>query len=132
MRRLVVVLMVMMLLGTYVSAIAEETATPYYTYTSILRVSFEIGSGRATAGGSICPKNNQATKVVVKLQQNIDGTWRTIGEWSSQCSSGTSEVIGSEEIDHGYDYRVYVYGTVHDSNGNVIETATKYSAIKSY
>jgi len=114
-----------------VAGLAEEI-TPYYSYAHLVKASINITNGRAYSRGSLCPEHDEATRVVVKLQQNIGGTWRTIGEWIGSSSSGIAEAGGSEEIDQGFSYRTYTYGTIYDANGNILETVTEYSDITNY
>ena len=133
-RCLCLVLCLMTLSVILVPAFAEEstpTITPYYTHTSSLVVSLSIKNGQAKAAGQIVPHSNQKTSITVKLQKKGSGNnWSTISTWSGSNTKGASEAGGYKTIDKGCQYRVHVIGKVYGSTGAVVESVSKYSAVK--
>lgn len=133
-RWMCLVLCLMTLSVILVPAFAEEstpTIMPYYTHTSNLVVSLSIKNGQAKAAGQIVPHSNQRTSITVKLQKKGNGNvWSTISTWSGSNIKGASEAGGYKNIDKGCQYRVYVTGKVYNNTGAVVETVSKYSAVK--
>jgi len=65
--------------------------------------------------------------LTVDLQQYISGNWEDIESWEEDgYRSGTFTTTSS--LESGEKYRVHVYVTVYDSDGNVIETASQNSS----
>lgn len=129
------VLWLMILSTILIPSFAEESAptiTPYYTHTNTLVVSLNINNVQAKAAGQIVPYSNQRTSITVKLQKKGNGNvWSTISIWSGSNTIGASEAGGYKTIDKGCQYRVYVIGKVYGSTGDVVETVSKYSTVKS-
>ena len=113
------------------TAIADAIM-PRYEHVNIMRCSLNFENGRAVAWGMVSADRSLPTSVVVKLKQYYEGEWRTIGSWSGSTSIGVAEAGGSEEIDQGFDYIVYVEGTVKDTNGNILETVSGHTDVRSY
>jgi len=126
------VLTLVVLVALVTSICHADEVMPRYSVTQYIDATLSISNGRATALGSICPYDFRPTQVKVRLQQYIDGNWRTIGMWTNSNTGGISEAGGSEEIDQGYQYRTYTYGKVLSADGTVLEVVSKYSRSHTY
>lgn len=126
------ILVICLALLLCVNALANvpESIELRYTHLSGLTANLSISGTTAQVSGRITPKNGQKTTLTVKLQQKVDGRWKTIATWSDSSSSGTSDIISKKSVDKGYAYRAYATGKVYNSAGSVIETASKASATK--
>ena len=107
--------------------------SPLYTNISAIYANLSINGATSYCNGRIQTATSGATtSVSVYLQRSTDGvTWSTLKTWSG---SGTysADASGQYAISSGYQYRVSVYGSVRDQNGSLLESATKYSAVKTY
>ena len=122
----------LMLLSVGYSLAEGNSASPRYTYTASASAGLDISGGVATVDGAITPWDAMETMVQVRLQQQINGEWKTIQTWTGHRSAGTSDAGGTKSVDYGYNYRTYVKGYVYDGNGNLLESVTVYSNIKAY
>ena len=78
-------------------------------------------------GGTQVPPTHEAY-VKVELQQKNGTSWTTIKTWTDQ--GGSYAMVGSRyAVTSGYQYRLKLTHKAYDSNGNLIETITKYSDI---
>lgn len=131
-------LMLVLLMGGVFTAQAalafEGTIQPFYISTSTIDAKLVIESGKANCVGKVKPTSSTySTSITVTLQRKVDGAWRKFAAWtdSGKGLSGAS-VSESKVLEAGYDYRVFVSGTIKDADGTVLESPTKYSTVKSY
>lgn len=78
-------------------------------------------------GGTEVPPNYDAY-VKVELQQKNGTSWTTIKTWTDRYES-YAMVSSYYAVMGEYDYRLKLTHKAYDSNGNLIETITKYSDI---
>ena len=78
-------------------------------------------------GGTQVPYGYEAY-VKVELQRKNGTSWTTIKTWTDQDTEYA--MVGSYyAVTSGYQYRLKLTHKAYDSNGNLIETITKYSDI---
>lgn len=107
-----------------------------YTYIRSVVAYLSIDNGVATCTGAGDSKDSSTTTTVrVTLQKRVIGMsgWANVCTWTD-TKSGYSRAYVSEtkSISRGYDYRVYTYCIIKDSNGNILESHGCYSAVESY
>ena len=78
-------------------------------------------------GGTQVPPNYDAY-VKVELQQKNGTSWTTIKTWTDRYEA-YAMVSRNYAVTSGYQYRLKLTHKAYDSNGNLIETITKYSDI---
>jgi hypothetical protein len=114
------------------SEIAASSAISLrYTDIGFISANLSINSDTAYCSGRVQTATSGATtSVSVRLQRSTNGTsWSTIKTWSG-TGTNSSDVSGQHTVSSGYQYRVSVYGRVLNQNGNVLESATKNSSVK--
>lgn len=116
---------------TYASA-EEAVPMPCFTYIDYVSVGFDINGSTASASGLISPNGNLHTRISVKLQRLEDGIWKTRKIWNGSDTDGTCSAGGTYTLTSGYYYRVYVRGSVYDSNGAQLEVHNMTSQTKYY
>jgi len=79
------------------------------------------------AGGTEVPDGYEAY-VKVELQQYTSSGWTTIKTWTDR-DDAYAMVDQNYAVMSGYDYRLKLTHKAYDSNGNLIETITKYSPV---
>ncbi|MCI5957731.1 MAG: hypothetical protein MRZ54_12195 [Clostridiales bacterium] len=135
-KRLTGLILAFLILSVSVSAFAQilPPISPYYSDTSLISAGLSIKNGVAGCDGLVSP--NSSTKIAtvsVRLQQLVDGRWKQLASWSETASPGsTAAAGGSKAVTKGYSYRVMVYGTVKDANGNVLERTSCASNTETY
>ncbi|MDO4350701.1 MAG: hypothetical protein Q4C35_08730 [Eubacteriales bacterium] len=135
-KKLVGLALAFVILVASVSAFAQilPPISPYYTDTSLIGAGLSIENGVAKCDGFVTP--NSSTKIAtvsVRLQRLVNGRWSQLASWSETASAGSTAVAGgNKSISKGYSYRVMVYGTVKDANGNVLERTSCASNTKQY
>lgn len=78
-------------------------------------------------GGTEVPHGYESY-VKVELQRKDGTSWTTIKTWTDQ--GGSYAMVSSYyAVMSGYQYRLKLTHKAYDSNGNLIETITKYSDI---
>ena len=108
-------------------AATPDTAQPYYTGTTLVTANIGAASGdRVNCEGSVKLKSGYEADLLMELQKETDGGWSTIKSWSTS-GSGTIRLSKTYFIVSGNTYRVLVSGTVRDSNGHYVETASTAS-----
>lgn len=110
-------------------------ASARYSYTDQIDAGFAISGNVASCSGNVEPSETTHTaSVVVKLQKKVNSSWSTVKSWSASASKAgsTASASGTYTLSKGFQYRVYVIGTVRDSSGTVLETTYRSSAIKQY
>ncbi len=78
-------------------------------------------------GGTEVPDGYEAY-VKVELQQKNGTSWTTIKTWTDRYEA-YAMVSNYYAVMSGYQYRLKLTHKAYDSNGNLIETITKYSDI---
>lgn len=118
--------------ATAYASVEEAEPAPCFNYIDYVSVSFDISGGAATASGLISPRGNLHTRISVKLQVLEDGVWKTRKIWNGSNTAGTCSAGGTHTLTSGYYYRVYVRGSVYDSNGAQLEVHNMTSKTKYY
>jgi len=135
-KKLIGLSLALIILVASISAFAQilPPISPYYTDTSLIGAGLSIESGVAKCDGFVTP--NSSTKIAtvsVRLQQLVDGRWKQLASWSETASAGSTAATGGQKsVTKGYSYRVMVYGTVKDANGNVLERTSCASKTQTY
>ena len=139
MKKVLALLLFVILLGAN-NAVAQQadrlSITPYYSHTFNIFAGSEINGGVATCCGTVTGRYNYTfTAIKVTLQKREVGSedWEYVDSWSKTAAGRfTAQVEETESVSSTYDYRVYVKGTITDSEGVILETTSKYSAIVRY
>ena len=139
MKKVLALLLLVILLGTN-SAVAQQAdrliITPYYSHTFSIFAGLEINGGVATCSGSVTGRYGYTfTTAKVTLQKREVGSedWEYVDSCSKTAAGRfTAQVEETKSVSSTYDYRVYVKGTITDSEGVILETTSKYSAIVRY
>ncbi len=132
----VMVLLISLSFGTPVlaSVAPQGTIVPCYSYISTIGSGLSINSGGySTCSGFINIYVNYSSTITITLQRSSNGSsWTNIKSWSQSFSTtGLNSIEKGYYVESGYFYRVLT--TAQVKNGNtVLETATCYSAVKSY
>lgn len=135
MRKKVISLVLAILLVASIAptGFAAGEISPFYLHADSVSVSLSISGGTADCTGKIRPKGTGTTAAVtVRLQQKVNGVWKSISSWDNTGTGLTVVANGSTSISKGYSYRVTVSGTIKDSSGTIIEHVSKTSATKDY
>lgn len=106
-----------------------------YSYTGSITAGLSISNGKASCSGIIDPDNGYYASIRVVLYRSSNGrSWTQIASWSGSSSTAglPAAASGSKSISSGYKYKVTAFGTVKDSDGDVMESPSKTTAIKSY
>lgn len=118
------------------TAAVAESIQPLYIEAQCTSVSLTIDSnGKATCSGLVSAKTNSTTtNVTLTLKKSSNGkTWSQVKSWSA---SGTGLLGAAVEetyiVSKGYQYKVTVSGKMYDASGNLLESVTQTSSIKSY
>ena len=129
----VVFSLMLMLLGLLVTQACAAEIVPLYDDSDKAPATLVFNGNTASCVGKIRPDSGQSASITMKLQQRKSGgSWTTIATWTGSSSSGrTASLSKTKTVESGCDYRVYVKGTVKDSSGKVVESPSKYSAVKS-
>jgi hypothetical protein len=117
------------------AAIAEPRVSPLrYSHIDGIIADLSIVGSTARCSGYVRPSSSaNSSKVVVKLQQQVNGSWKTIKSWyGNAVSGGRAQAGGQYNITKGFKYRVVTKGTVMTAGGTTLEEATATSAIQSY
>lgn len=125
----------LVLLVVMILSLGVTSAYARYSYTDQLDVDFSISGSIASCSGKVHPSESGHTaSVTVKLQGKVNSTWNTVTSWSATASKAGSSAAtgGTYTLTRGYEYRVYVAGTVKDSSGTVLENTSITSATKTY
>lgn len=129
------VLCIMLSVAAPVFASTDDVAiAPLYTYIFTIGGGISINSlGVATCEGfvtSISAGGNG--KVTVTLQRYENSAWNSVKSWTVTGKATCTSASNSYAITKGYNYRVYVTGTVYNTSGTALEAqsytspATKY------
>ncbi len=123
---------VLLLLCVIASVSSAEMISPMYIGIGDIRATLIIKSGQASCEGTVTLNSTSyKADVTTTLQKKNGSSWTYVDSWSK---SGSIHVAagGSATIIQNNTYRVKVSVTVKDLSGNVVETETAYSPIKTY
>ena len=127
MKRFLSILLCVLLVLSLIGQADTERETFRYTYIYAIRANLSISGTSATVSGQILPRTPLPTDITVSLQEyQSDGTWSTVASWSDSNPAGESQAGGTVSVSSTSTYRAYVVGHVYDSDGILLETATKY------
>lgn len=126
----ITIVLALLLSTVALAAVREPDAQPNYTYASGVSANLSISGGTAKVTSRITPQGSRKTTLTARLQQKVDGKWKTIATWSDSNASGFSSISESKSVTSGYSYRAYVTGRVYDASGKVLETVNKASAAR--
>lgn len=128
MRRIVCICLsalIIMLNVTPLHVSANDGIMPIFENISSVyaRLSIDERLGVTTCTGRIVAKDEYPVSVDVILQVKQNGDWDDVCSWTA---SGTWIATCQENyaVYSGYDYRVLVFGYVHDANGRIIESGS--------
>lgn len=109
----------------HVSARENGDIMPLYEKISSVYacISIDQTTGITTCTGRIVAKEEYPVSVDVILQIKENGDWSEVCSWSASGTLITS-CIEHYAVYSGYDYRVLVFGYVHDANGRIIESGS--------
>lgn len=109
---------------------------PRFEHLSRISASLSITSGRANCGGSFTIYDiydGCDSRMTMVLQQYTNSRWESISEWSEDFSGSRIKMMQEVfKVSSGYRYRMTVTAEIFDSSGDVIETVTCDSPIKTY
>ncbi|MDO5377486.1 MAG: hypothetical protein Q4G52_04040 [Clostridia bacterium] len=131
----ILVTLIFVLLGLSIAqAWAQGELQPMYNGTNAATATLSISGGTANCLGKVKPSGaTQSASISMKLQQKKDGRWTTIATWTGSASNGsTASLSKTKSVAKGYEYRVYVSGTIKNSDGSAAEKPSKYSSTVSY
>jgi len=142
MKKVVIILAALLLLGCNTVALAEEldnnaqnTLNPMYIGVQSIVCDIHISStGVIRCTGSVLLANSyHRADVNWTLQRSNGSTWSNVTTWSTPIYSGSSTSLDKTRYaNHGYAYRLVVTVKVYSSSGNIIATYTEYSKIVMY
>lgn len=128
MKKIICFLLAIILLHTCVveaAAYGNDEIMPLFENISSVYACLSIDQnlGITTCTGRIIAKDMYPVSVDVILQVKENGRWSEVCSWSA---SGTYSASCTEyrAVYSGYDYRVLVFGYVHDANGRIIESGS--------
>lgn len=98
---------------------------PRLIYLSDVTGSLSIDStNKATCYGVVSAKQlTQPVRITCLLQQNINGTWKTLYSWD-ETGTYKARIDHSRYVYSGYYYRVCFTGYILDADGNTLEEKT--------
>lgn len=109
---------------------------PRFEHLSRISASLSISRGRANCGGSFTIYDiydGYDSRMTMVLQQYTNSRWESIAEWSKDFNGSGIKMMQEEyKVSSGYRYRMTVTAEIFDSSGDVIETVTCDSPIKTY
>lgn len=120
-RSICFLLIATLLLSIFPTVTANNTPQPRYITILFFQRYLSINdSGKATCRGTIDTRVNGTTKLIIKLQKKISGSWVTIKTWED---TGGSYMNMTREyyVDDGYSYQIHVDAYVYDINGTLLE-----------
>jgi len=127
--------LILALLGLFAAqAWAQGEMQPLYDATNRVYTDLSISSGSAECYGKIKPAGaTQSTSITMRLQQKKDGIWTNIATWTGSATEGKAASLSkTKSVAKGYDYRLYVSGTIKNSDGSTAESPYKYSSTVHY
>ncbi|MBR3923306.1 MAG: hypothetical protein IKJ45_09335 [Kiritimatiellae bacterium] len=115
-------------------ASADISLEPQFTHTRRISATLSINGNSADCLGAGYPLPSDESRIVrvyVYLQR-YESDWVTIETWTDSAIDYTALAGGLKTVTQGYDYQVYVIGTISDAEGVLLELVTKTSSIVSY
>ncbi len=110
----------------------ESEMSPMFAY--IWQMSAGLGidsSGKAHYSGSVDVASQYTSELTVSLQKETNNSWSTVKSWADTGTGPGLIVEGDYYVSHGT-YRVCSTVNVYNSSGTLLETASIYSAEKTY
>lgn len=127
-RILALLLAIVLLLCSSVSASSNAISQPRYTYIASLtaKLSINTSTGMAHCYGKVQAGSLRPVKILLNLQRKVGNNWETVKSW---LATANTTAIMSEYycLTNGYEYRVQVVGFIYDSNNALLETANAYN-----
>lgn len=127
-RIICIILCCVMLFQSSVSATSDVSIQPRFTYVNTFSSSISVDEEDCIAmcESKITANGNLSISATCKLQRLVNGVWITIASWSSSkyCVLYMSKSV---PVESGYRYRLWVSGTISDSNGSTLEEISKSS-----
>lgn len=132
-RLLCLIVLLILLTNTFVSAAMPSIIAPYYEGLYRLATSLVISdTGLAQCIGKASLKSGYSADMTVTLQQSSNqSSWTGIKDWTASGSYAVS-VNENYFVVSGYYYRLKITIKVYDNNSNLVETVPTYSATKYY
>lgn len=123
------ILMVCVLLSS-VALVRAEIVYPNYIAINYFTCALNVSSGKADCIVSVSPqKPTYSVFISASLKKSSNGqNWQTVKSWAVSSADFDESV----SIETGYKYKLFATATIKNASGNVIETASKSSAIKEY
>ena len=114
-------------------AVPPVIYNPCYHYIDSISTDFNIVSGVAYCYGSASTNHTDTTTTItVTLQKREIGStyWTSVKSWTNSVEGNLSAVVNeTKSVSSGYNYRLFVWVTITDSDDNVLEGAPMYSQI---
>ena len=110
------------------SSVDTQQMEPFYTGIASMQPSVIISSsGSANCLDKVLMKSGYTDDVTWTLQHQVGNSWVSNMHWSA---SGKTQINLNKNyfVTKGYTYRLKTVAVVYNSNGSVVETATKYSS----
>lgn len=133
-RILSLLLAVVLSLSFAVSVSAQEQEQtpimPRYTYIAATIVDLSINETTNVTSNfaySYLHDESLEMQAVVKLQRYNNSKWNTVKTWTAS-GMGEVEVDKTWAVASGYTYRTYATFSVYDSNGNLLESVSRYDS----
>lgn len=102
---------------------------PRYTYisTTIVNLSIDKTTNVTTSYAHCHTYDDYEIQVTCQLQRYNNSKWNTIKTWT-KSGIGYVDFEKNWAVPSGYTYRAYVTFKVYDSNGNVVESVSRYDS----
>lgn len=128
-----------MITGTLCVYAAQPEAPAEPLYTNIISPAAALsksGSCTADCTGQVRVSNSYSTTLKLYLQQSDDGGVT----YSNYClvdsdtfyGNGLFTVMGSEDVETGYKYRLRLYMRVYDENGSLLDYGDVYTSGRNF
>lgn len=101
---------------------------PRYTYIAATAVGIYIDENTNVSNSQAffyTYDSSLECQVECKLQRYNNSKWNTVKTWTAS-GYGEAEVCKDWAVPSGYNYRAYATFKVYDSNGNLIESVSRY------
>ena len=135
MKRILSLLMAVVLsLSLAVAVSAEEQeqtpVLPRYTYIAATVVDLNISESTNityNVAYSYLHSDDYELRIEAKLQRYSNSKWNTVKTWTAS-GMGEAEVDQAWAVASGHHYRTYATFSVYDSNGNLLESVSRYDS----
>lgn len=108
----------------------QNSIMPRYAYIAATLVNIYIDkSANVTTNHAYFDTYDRTLEVQIelKLQRYNNSKWNTVKTWTAS-GIGEAEVYKTWAVPSGYTYRDYVIFKVYDSNGNLLESVSRYDS----